>query len=382
MQKVCHVTSVHPRYDVRIFLKECVSLARAGYEVTLLCADNLPREIRDGVTIKSVAYFPSGRIKRILGAKKVMLKGALEIDADIYHLHDPELLPVALSLKKRGKIVIFDSHEDVPRQILHKPWIPKIFRKIISSIFENYEKSAAKKLDQIVTATPFIEAIFRKSTEKVTTICNFPKISEFEELTKVRNEARSLCYIGGITQNRGISQLVRAVEIAQTELLLCGDFESEKLKQEIGSLPGFKYVKYHGYLNRAGIIKILSESSIGIVTLLPTQNHLNSYPIKMFEYMAAGIPVIASDFPLWREVIEGNQCGICVDPLNVDEIAGAITSLTENPLQGSSMGVNGKKAIHEKYNWENEEKKLLNLYAALLNSASKHSSKPERMTVA
>ena len=118
MNRVCHVTSVHPRYDVRIFLKECVSLAKAGYEVTLLCADNLPAEIRDGVTIKSVDYFPSGRIKRILGAKKAMLKGALEIDADIYHLHDPELLPVALSLKNRGKIVIFDSHEEYQHEYL------------------------------------------------------------------------------------------------------------------------------------------------------------------------------------------------------------------------------------------------------------------------
>ena len=375
MNRVCHVTSVHPRYDVRIFLKECVSLAKAGYEVTLLCADNLPAEIRDGVTIKSVDYFPSGRIKRILGAKKAILKGALEIDADIYHLHDPELLPVARSLKKRGKIVIFDSHEDVPRQILNKQWIPRPLRKIISYIFEMYEKRSAQKIDHIITATPYIETIFRESTDQVTTICNFPKISEFDDLPEVKNESGTICYIGGITQNRGIFQLIKAIETAQIELHLCGDFESEKLKQEITSLAGFKYAKYHGYLNRTDIIKILSESSIGIVTLLPTRNHLNSYPIKMFEYMAAGIPVIASDFPLWREVIEGNHCGVCVDPLNAGKIAEAITFLTENPRLSSSMGSNGRKAILEKYNWENEEKKLLHLYAQLLNPVSMLKSK-------
>ena len=154
MNRVCHVTSVHPRYDVRIFLKECVSLAKAGYEVTLLCADNLPAEIRDGVTIKSVDYFPSGRIKRILGAKKAMLKGALEIDADIYHLHDPELLPVALSLKNRGKIVIFDSHEDYPLNIFHKEWIPKLLRNFISWLYSIIENRTFKKVDAVISVTP------------------------------------------------------------------------------------------------------------------------------------------------------------------------------------------------------------------------------------
>ena len=85
----------------------------------------------------------------------------------------------------------------------------------------------------------------------------------------------------------------------------------------------------------------------------------------MFEYMAAGIPVVASNFPLWKEIIEENKCGICVEPANVEQISDAVNYLLNNPEEAQRMGANGRKAVEEKYNWNNEAKTLLQLYCDL-----------------
>ena len=128
---VCHVTSVHPRYDVRILHKECMSLARHEFAVTLLVNDTLPDEKFEDVEIISTQFKPRNRFDRMFISKKRIRNLMREIDADIYHFHDPELLPEAAWIKHRGKIVIFDFHEDVAQQILFKTWIPKCFRVII-----------------------------------------------------------------------------------------------------------------------------------------------------------------------------------------------------------------------------------------------------------
>jgi glycosyltransferase involved in cell wall biosynthesis len=95
-------------------------------------------------------------------------------------------------------------------------------------------------------------------------------------------------------------------------------------------------------------------------------NHIDAQPNKMFEYMSAGLPLIASDFPLWREIVEGNDCGVCVDPADPAAIAEAIDRLVENPDLARRMGENGQRAVHERYNWAIEEKKLLALYDTVL----------------
>jgi glycosyltransferase involved in cell wall biosynthesis len=119
------------------------------------------------------------------------------------------------------------------------------------------------------------------------------------------------------------------------------------------------------------VAKILENSLAGIVTFLPSPNHLEAQPNKMFEYMSAGIPVIASDFPLWREIISGNDCGLLVNPLKPLEIAGAIDYLVNNPAEAKRMGRNGRLAVIEKYNWPMEEKKLLRFYDSILKGMPK-----------
>ena len=159
--KVCHITSAHPDGDVRIFHKECVSLAAEGYDVSLVIP-NTESRIESGVNIVSFVYKPSSRLSRFTKSVNLAYKKALELDADIYHLHDPELLRIAAKLKNKGKKVIYDAHEDLPRQILSKKYLKPIVRKLISSRIEKYENKVVKKLDAIVTATPYIRDRFLK----------------------------------------------------------------------------------------------------------------------------------------------------------------------------------------------------------------------------
>jgi len=269
----------------------------------------------------------------------------LEINADIYHFHDPELIPLGLKLKKLGKKVIYDVHEDVPRQILSKEYINKFLRPIIAKSFEIYENWASKHFDAIVAATPHIRDRFIKINPNTVDINNFPKRDELYEPINWHNRKNEICYIGGISKIRGIIELIKALEYTDTVLHLAGNFESEELKKKVINLPGWKKVKYYGFVDRQKIKEILRTVKIGIVTLHPTKNYLTSLPVKMFEYMSAGIPVIASNFPLWKEIIENNECGICVNPQNPKEIAEAINKLLKNDNLAKFYGENARKLI-------------------------------------
>ncbi|MCM8808341.1 MAG: glycosyltransferase, partial [Candidatus Omnitrophica bacterium] len=143
------------------------------------------------------------------------------------------------------------------------------------------------------------------------------------------------------------------------------NFTTEEQRKRAISLKGWQNVEYLGYVNREKVKEIFLRSTGGMVLFLPEPNHVNAQPNKIFEYMSAGLPVISSDFPLWKEVIEGNKCGICVNPLNPEEIAEAIKYLVNNPDKAKEMGENGRRAVLEKYNWDIESKKLIEIYENL-----------------
>ncbi|BCD67952.1 glycosyltransferase family 4 protein [Nitratiruptor sp. YY09-18] len=362
--KVCHITTVHQPFDIRIFHKECLSLTKAGYDVNLIAQHDRDETI-NGVKIVSLPKI-FNRKERIFKLRKLAFQKAVEIDADIYHFHDPELLPVGLKLKKLGRMVIYDVHEDVPRQILSKPYLNKFIKPIISKSFEIYENRAAKKFDAIITATPHIRNRFLKINSNTVDINNYPKLNELYEPVEWINRKNEICYIGGITKIRGIIELIKALEYTDTILHLAGNFESKELEKEVKSLPGWKKVKYYGFVGREKVNEILKLVKIGIVTLHPITNYIYSQPIKMFEYMSAGIPVIASNFSLWKEIVEKGNCGICVDPLSPKEIANAINNVLGNDKIAKNMGENGRKLVENKYNWKSEEKKLFELYIKII----------------
>lgn len=365
MSKVCVMSSVHISTDTRIYQKEIVSLSKAGYEVVFLNKD-CTKVDEYGVQFKKVKI-PHSRFKRIVFAPLTMFIDAFKEKADIYHFHDPELLFVGVLLSLLKKKVIYDVHEDVPRDILGKDYIKPHFRKIIATTFEFLEKKIAKMFVMNITAAPVIEEAFKKYNCSTVCITNYPKLNEFvlEQNDSVKKD-NTVCYVGGLDEFRGIYELIEAIGLSKGYLELGGNFPDKSYKKKCFSNLGWSKVKYHGYVNREELSAIMTSSLAGMLPLLPRPNHYNAMPNKMFEYMAAGIPVIASDFPYWREIVEGGNCGICIDPTNPEEIARAINYLIDNPVLAGKMGENGRRAVLSRFNWSIEERKLLKLYRLIL----------------
>ena len=376
---IAHLTSAHPRFDTRIFHKMCRYLVSSDYEVALVVADGKSDELVNCVQIYDVGS-SRGRRNRILNAPSKVLSKALELNADLYHLHDPELLPIGLRLKKAGKRVIFDSHEDVPRQMLSKPYLNQPMRWAIAQGIRGYESWVCRQLDGVIAATPFILNKFLKINSNSIDINNFPILGELVTDSSWAVKQPEVCYVGGISQIRGIVELVEAMEKLRSNgrINLVGCCSDASLERRLQEQPGWQRVNPLGFLNRQGVRDVLSRSIAGLVTFHRLPNHVDAQPNKMFEYMSAGIPVIASDFPLWREIIAGNNCGLLVDPLNPSAIAEAIDYLITNPVDAERMGTNGRRAIENLYNWGNEGQKLLAFYESLLapttNSSVDYSS--------
>lgn len=366
MFKIAHLTSAHPRFDTRIFVKQSTSLAKL-YTTYLIVADGKGNEKVNDVNIIDIGKL-NGRKNRILNAPKAIFEQALKVNADIYHLHDPELIPIGLKLKKLGKKVVFDAHEDLPNQIMSKHYLNKFSKKILSFLVKRYEQYACSQLDGIVAATPFIRDKFLNINANTIDINNFPKTEEFIKIEHSNlTDNNYVCYIGGLADVRGITQMVEAIDFADdTRLLIAGNFADANLESKVKQVNGWKKVDFLGYVDREGIQNTLSKSFAGLVVLHPTQSYLDSLPVKMFEYMCAGIPVIASDFPLWRSIVDEAQCGLCVDPLNPSAIASAIKTLNTNRIEAKKMGENGRIAVLEKYNWNIEERKLFEFYSKIL----------------
>lgn len=364
--KVVHLTSVHSALDDRILYKECYTLARNGYEVVLVAPGAADGEI-DGVKIRTVPQ-PRNRLERVFLTIWRVCRLALAEKASVYHLHDPELLCLVPLLRMRGKRVIYDAHEHLPRQILAKPWILRGLRPMIAASVDLAERSLALFCHAVIAVTPTVAARFHPA--RTFLVRNYPRLDEIGGNAVFGARKRDLpyaVYAGGLSENRGILEIVDAMGGLAADnplrLKLAGAFSSDAYEERVRRSPGWRRVDFQGWLSRDQIREALAEARFGFVLLHPDPNYLFAYPVKMFEYMAAGVPVIASDFPLWREMVEDSGVGLVVNPLDTDAIANAIRWLCEHPGTAAQMGERGYEAATTKYNWTSEARTLCTLYA-------------------
>ncbi len=289
----------------------------------------------------------------MLNSNKNFLKRALEVDADIYHFHDPELLPVGNKLKKRGKKVIFDSHENYPLQIREKDYIPKILRTIISKIYYLYETYSVKRIDAVIFPCTYNNTTpFEGRAKRTILIDNFPLLDEFYNRFIEENDQKenAICHIGTLTHDRGITHIIQAAYKANVKIILGGNLSPEDYSQKVKEMKEFSNVDYRGYINRDEIVDIYRKSKIGLCTLLNVgqYNKSDHLPTKAYEYMSMGLPVILTDSKFVRELLKTYEIGIPVDPENVEEIANSINYLINNPEVSKEMGRNGRNSCERK----------------------------------
>ncbi|HEX5170065.1 MAG TPA: glycosyltransferase family 4 protein [Cyclobacteriaceae bacterium] len=364
MRKICHVTTAHPRYDTRIFLKECCSLA-SRYETHFIVSDGKGDEIRNNISIHDAGVNTRNRLVRFVKTVRAVYMKALRLDCEVYHFHDPDFILAAVMLRRKGKRIIYDIHEDVPRDILSKDYLG-ILKKTTSLLFEVVENWSARRFDGLIAATPFITERFIKINQNTWNVNNYPLLGERLLSNNSEKERSHIAYVGSVMRIKGVSQVIEAITNLPVVLELAGDFESDDFRQELTSKPGWSKVKYHGNLNRKNVGELLQRCVAGVVTFNPEPNYVDSLPIKMFEYMSFGLPVICSNFQTWRAIVEKNNCGVCVDPMDPEDISDKIMTILNDPDAATAMGKNGIRAINEVYNWGIEEKKLYGIYSLIL----------------
>lgn len=363
--RIRHLTSVHRVEDTRILRRECAGLVGAGHDVALI-AGRPPQEPAAGVRVVGVGL-PRRRLDRATRVAWRVLRAARRERADICHFHDPELIWVGLLLKLLGCRVVYDVHEDVPLQVMNKWWIPHRARWFLARGVAVAEWVAGRAFDAIVAATPTIAEKFPPA--KTVVVQNFPpvEIAYGPEPAPVEARRYAFAYVGGLKAVQGAREIpaVAAALPDGARGVVAGWFDDEAVERDTRSHPGWQRIDFLGGVTHERVIEAIRDSVCGIVIDHPISNYLDSYSTKMFEYMACGVPVVASDFPLWVRLVGGADCGIAVDPMDPLAAAAAIDKLLKDPDEARRLGANGRRAILERYNWEAEFAKLDALYARL-----------------
>lgn len=379
--KICILTSAHPALDARIFYKEARSLQRAGYEVVVVAPGKIrdqAEEIIEGVRIRYLPPF-QGRVQRFINLKKVY-QAALEEKADIYHFHDPDLIFAGLKLQKTlHKPVIYDVHEYYADSLKTRYWLPSPLRKAASFLFEKVEKSAARKFAGIITVNYHMQDMFEEINPAVVSLFNYPlrEQFEFERPGAGPEEPVRILYLGGINKERGLETILEAMVLVREKYPeavcdLVGNVEPGDISEKYLPLESWASkanIRIRGQVPYREVPEILQQSHIALVPLLPTLNYQKAIPVKLIEYMAAGLPVVGSRFGYIESIIEENRCGRLAEPGDPQSLAQEICFLIENPLQALEYAQNGWDAFHVSYSWETEEPKLLEFYTQISMNA-------------
>jgi glycosyltransferase involved in cell wall biosynthesis len=306
--------------------------------------------------------------KRIFIAPIVFFLNALKKKADVYHFHDPELIITGLALRVFGKKVIYDIHEDYTTSINHRGYIPVFLKKIVSILWSLFEKNLASFFQQVIA-----ENYYQKRFPKALPILNYPIISEFEIAKNINGIGNTLLYTGNINEERGaliqtnILNYVENIKIVMIGYCLTSTWN----KMRFIAAPNLNKLKVIGINSYIPFSEIKNTYNNGTflcgLAIFPESPHFREKELtKFFEYMQFGIPIICSNFPVWKNLVEKNDCGICVNPNLESEIKNAIVFLQENPDRAKEMSENGIKNVKNQFNWTTESEKLIELYNSLV----------------
>lgn len=361
--KIVHMTSVHSRYDSRIFLKECISLAKNKYEVSLVVADGLKNEKKDNIKIYDIGHKSSNRIVRSIKSSFLVYKKAKDINANFYHFHDPELILFGLLLTFKGKKVIYDIHEDMTQQILIKTWIPRSLRKPVSFLFSKIESYACKKFHSLVVPQDEMNCHFSKFNKNTYTLYNFPN-NNYKTVCFDQKKPLQLIYAGSIGEERGIYNMLNLIsELYKLDnrykLVLAGNI-SPPLLDNIQKHTGWNHVDYRGLLSTDELYQLYSESTIGLILFNNVGQYYMSYALKLFEYMQNGLTVLMPDFGNWLDFNEKFDAGYCVDVKDPYSSAQLIYSLSSLDLKWHCQ--KNQDTYSECFTWESQINNLLKTY--------------------
>ncbi len=372
---ITHLTSVHRRNDNRIFLKECRSLAEAGFEVNLVVADGLGDTTINGIRILDAGAKPGTRFKRMTSGVWHVLKKALDSRADLFVIHDPELLTMAPFLKRHGKL-IFDMHENTPKQLESKEWIPGVLRKPAARAFKLLERFLLRGLPVVFAEKSYHEDY--SWIKKNATILNMPRVENLRNVAEktLKRDVFTLGYIGEVAEKRGSVNTLKALKILADRKLpfffeCIGHAEPahEHTLRSLAKDYGIEdLIRFRGYMPNEQGLKTIAECHAGLSVLRYAPNFTGSYPTKLFEYMALGIPAVVSDFPLYRRLARENQFIFTVPPDDPLALADALQKIMTLGVRREDLQKAAELAA-KKYSWAEEEKKLIAFVREIIDTA-------------
>jgi glycosyltransferase involved in cell wall biosynthesis len=370
MRTVCHITTVHGPFDDRIYFKQCRSLAQAGYTTVLVAPVDKEQE-EGGVRFKPVKV-PANRLLRATVGGWRAYRIARSVRADLYQIHDPELLWVAWLLKKRTNRVVYDMHESMRGHILSKTWLgPTWFRRVASRLYAWMEDTVVRRIDAVIVVVERMREELAEAMPdqagKVLVVRNLPVVALIDHVVNAKARPRefTLIYVGGLSRVRGLHEVIQALEqLPDVRLKLLGPWSDASFRAECAALPGWGQVQDLGQVRMDEVYDHIRAAHVGVCILYPLHNYQLSLPIKAFEYMACGLPMLMSDFPFWQRTF--GPYARFTAPQDVNAMAQAIRALQETPGERERMGVDARKEVLAHYSWESEQRVLVDLYRRLL----------------
>ena len=375
MKKVFMFSSVHKWNDTRVFHKEAVSLAKE-YFIELHAPADFKYNFKYGVHIQGLPRW-SNRKTRIR-TLFILIKRILRTDADIFHFHDLELIPLGFLLKFMNKKVIYDIHESNSNYILIKNWIPKVLRLILSNIVSVLENLATICMDAIIVTSIGDFESFKKYRNKII-LYNFPISQIFDKNIKTIKKY-DIIYHGTITFFNFnlildcVKKLIPEYPNFKCCLIIGDNISLDLLKYIDSVVSSDTYIAHFEIFKSMDYLEIpykLVDARIGIIPLPKEKKFLTNIPTKLFEFMLCGIPVVSSDLPPIRSFYNPNKpFGILVDPISSNEFARAIKKILDNKKNSKEFSSNGYTLTKRYYTWRLQEKKLLTLYSSIIYNMS------------